>query len=88
LPYIIYGGHYLADGFGLARAPEDLMIALRKGIADGLQDVREEKNIPVSSIIFLPFDLLVRYHTFKNQLNTYFEYLDNTGHSRFESLVH
>lgn len=37
-----------ADGFGLARAPEDLMVALRKGIEDGLKKgPREEKDIPV-----------------------------------------
>jgi hypothetical protein len=41
--------NFTSYGFGLARAPEDLMEALRQGIHDGLAagTPTEEKNIPV-----------------------------------------
>lgn len=43
-------------GFGLARAPEDLMIALRQGIRDGLEKgPREEKHINVIEGDHLPW---------------------------------
>jgi hypothetical protein len=41
--------NFTAFGFGLARAPDDLMEALRQGIYDGLAagTPNEEKNVPV-----------------------------------------
>jgi hypothetical protein len=40
--------HQFLDGFGLARAPEDLMVALRKGIREGVEKgPRLEREIEV-----------------------------------------